>query len=575
MSDSTVELLQKHFDLAIEAPDGIAKLRELILTLAMQGKLVPQDPNDPPASELLKEIEAEKRRLARLGIIKKPKELDPVLESDTFFGIPSTWAWTRLGEVMTKITDGTHHSPPNLERGDFLYISAKNIKADGVLLSNATYVTREIHEEIFSRCNPEFGDLLYIKDGATTGIATINNLVEPFSMLSSVALLKPSSGVYNSFLLQVLRSPFFYQEMRSEMTGVAITRVTLQKLEEAMVPLPPLPEQRRIVAKIDQLMAVCDDLEKKRDALAQKRLAFHNAAIRRLLEAEESSEFSSAWDFLVEHFGEVYSVKENVAELRKAILQLAVMGKLVKQDSNDPPASELLKEIEAEKRRLVKEGKIKAPKPLPPIAPEEVPFAAPKGWEWVRLESLFITSGGIQKTPSRAPRDNAFPYIGVSNVLRGRIDLTKIERFELLPGELEKKRLETGDLLVIEGNGSLSEIGRCALWEGAIENCVHQNHIIRCRPQKKEVGRFVLLEMNSPFGVSEMQQLAITTSGLYNLSVGKIQQFVLALPPLAEQHRIVAKVDQLMALCDRLEAQIDTTTAKKTAILNAVLAKAT
>ena len=132
-------------------------------------------------------------------------------------------------------------------------------------------------------------------------------------------------------------------------------------------------------------MARCDDLEKLRADHGQKRIAAHTAALNRLLTATESDTFSATWAFITQNFGELYSVKENVAELRKAILQLAVMGKLVPQNANDQPASELLKEIEVEKKRLVKEGKIKAPKPLPEIKPEEVPYELPKGWEWVRL----------------------------------------------------------------------------------------------------------------------------------------------------------------------------------------------
>jgi type I restriction enzyme S subunit len=178
---------------------------------------------------------------------------------------------------MLKITDGTHLSPPNADTGDFLYITARNIKNDGVLLNNATYVTKEIHEVIYSRCDPEFGNILYIKDGATTGVVTINNLREQFSMLSSVALLKQPTQVSNRFILFTLRSPFFYQEMRAGMSGVAITRITLNKLNDAVIPLPPTPEQHRIVAKIEQLMALCDRLEHHIDAASGRQTELLNA----------------------------------------------------------------------------------------------------------------------------------------------------------------------------------------------------------------------------------------------------------------------------------------------------------
>ena len=139
------------------------------------------------------------------------------------------------------------------------YIS--NIKSKGVKLSNITYVTEEAHKEIYARCNPELGDLLYIKDGATTGICCINDLDEEFSMLSSVALIKQPKEVLNEYLLRVFRSPYYYDLMRKGMTGVAITRVTLTKLKASIIPIPPLEEQKAIVEKVNALMGLCNRLE--------------------------------------------------------------------------------------------------------------------------------------------------------------------------------------------------------------------------------------------------------------------------------------------------------------------------
>jgi len=253
--------LAEHFDNLFTTESSLDALKQTILQLAVMGKLVPQDPSDEPASELLKRIAQERVRLEAEGICKKSKAMPLVGEDEQPFQVPQSWAWVRLSEVTTKITDGTHHSPPNLPSGDFKYISAKNIKPWGIDQSGMTFVTAAIHNEIFSRCNPEFGDVLYIKDGATTGVAAINTLPEPFSMLSSVALLKPSIGLYNRYLYFLMTSPVFYDEMRAGMTGVAITRVTLAKLNAALLPLPPLAEQHRIVAKVDELMALCDRLK--------------------------------------------------------------------------------------------------------------------------------------------------------------------------------------------------------------------------------------------------------------------------------------------------------------------------
>ncbi|MNJ63805.1 Type-1 restriction enzyme EcoKI specificity protein [compost metagenome] len=149
-----------------------------------------------------------------------------------------------------------------------------------------------------------------------------------------------------------------------------------------------------------------------------------------------------------------------------------------------------------------------------------------------------------------------FPYLRVANVQRGRIDAKELERYELSLNELEKWRLNAGDLLIVEGNGSENEIGRCAIWQGEVADCVYQNHLIRVRPKVCEQVSFLALYLNSPIGIAHMKRLAITTSGLFNLSVGKIRSIPVALPPIPEQRRIVVKVDQLMALCDQLRTRL-------------------
>ncbi|AKB32719.1 Type I restriction-modification system, specificity subunit S [Methanosarcina siciliae HI350] len=253
----------ENFDLLYDNPENVEKLRQAILQLAVQGKLVEQNPEDEPASVLIEKIGTKKRQMVKEGKIKKVSPLKQVSECEFPFDLPKNWIWIRLGDGLLKLTDGTHHSPTNESTGDFKYITAKNIKTDGIDLTNITYVTSKIHEEIYSRCDPEYGDILYIKDGATTGVTVINDLEEQFSMLSSVALMKLPSEIENKYLLYMLRSPYFYSLMREGMSGVAITRVTLTKLNNALVPLPPLNEQKRIVEIVEQFMGLCDELESK------------------------------------------------------------------------------------------------------------------------------------------------------------------------------------------------------------------------------------------------------------------------------------------------------------------------
>ncbi len=181
---------------------------------------------------------------------------------------------------------------------------------------------------------------------------------------------------------------------------------------------------------------------------------------------------------------------------------------------------------------------------------------------------------GIQKTPLRAPVRHHFPYLRVANVQRGRVDGTELERYELAAEELDRWRLHAGDLLIVEGNGSANEIGRCAIWRGEVEDCVYQNHLMRVRPNAGDDVEYLSLYLNSPVGTAHMRRLAITTSGLFNLSVGKIRSIPVELPPQEDQPRIVAKVTGFLALCDQLKARIAAVRAKHAQLAEALVAQA-
>ena len=220
------------------------------------------------------------------------------------FEVPESWRWVNIMEVLVKLTDGTHHSPKNYPKGKYKYITAKNIKNEGIVLDGVTYVDDETHHEIFCRCNPEYGDILYIKDGATTGVVAINNLEEEFSLLSSVALLKPSKLISNKYLFYYLQSSYCYESVRSSMKGVGITRITLKQIADWDVPIPPMEEQHRIVEYIDSLFAQIDLIAKD------------TATLKLFLE-----------------------------KCKHSILNLAIAGKLVPQDPSDEPAIKPLTRI--------------------------------------------------------------------------------------------------------------------------------------------------------------------------------------------------------------------------------------
>lgn len=251
---------QRHLDQSLEEYSAnVETLKSKVIDAGIRGKLTEQLPEDGNAEDLYQQIQAEKTKLIKEGKIKKTKPLPPIKPEEIPFEIPENWKWVRLNDIALKITDGTHHSPENTKIGDYMYVTAKNIKDDGVDLSNITYVSKEVHEEISSRCSPELGDVLLIKDGATTGTVTVNNLSEPFSLLSSVALIKPIPHLMTSwYIAYVLRSDWFYKTIRLNMTGTGITRIILRDIETFIIPLPPLAEQERIADKIGEILHVLE-----------------------------------------------------------------------------------------------------------------------------------------------------------------------------------------------------------------------------------------------------------------------------------------------------------------------------
>jgi len=254
-----------------------------------------------------------------------------------------------------------------------------------------------------------------------------------------------------------------------------------------------------------------------------------------------------------------------MAELRMAILQLAVMGKLVPQNPKDQPSRELLKEIKEEKDWLVKEGKIKAPKPLPSIKPEELPYALPHGWEWGRLGEIGYTNIGLTYTPSNIS-DTGMPVLRSNNIQDGKLDLTDLKRVDVKVKE--SVLVQDGDLLICARNGSKALVGKTALIKGLSEEMAFGAFMAIYRSR---FNQYLLRFINSPLFRKMIDE--VNTMTINQITQDNLHSTISPLPPLSEQHRIVAKIDQLMALCDALDKQIDAAKGTQTALLNAVMAQ--
>ncbi|PNU18924.1 restriction endonuclease subunit S [Geothermobacter hydrogeniphilus] len=454
----TVETFFANFGHLADAPNGVQKLRELILQLAVQGKLVPQDPEDEPASVLLERIEAEKKKLIAAKEIRTKKI---VAINDSPFELPESWAWVPIGSICR---DWGQKVPDQ----QFSYIDVSAIDNEkGVVAEPA--VTEAVDAPSRARKLVQLGTVIYSTVRPyLLNIAVIDKEFEPEAIASTAfAIVHPLGGVSSQYIFWFLRSPVFVGYVESKMLGVAYPAINDSQFFSGLFPLPPLKEQKRIVAKVDQLMALCDELEARQQKQQQVRVRLNNAALDGLLTAREPDEFADHWQRICTNFDLLYDHPETITKLRAAILQLAVQGKLVPQDPNDEPASVLLERIRAEKERLVKEGVIKALKKPSSVSAEEMPFKVPTNWTWARLAELteVITKGSSPKWQGVQYVDEGkgILFITSENVGSFGLRLDKRKYVESSFNEIEPRSiLKKGDVLM---NIVGASIGRTAVYD--------------------------------------------------------------------------------------------------------------
>ena len=362
-----------------------------------------------------------------------------------------------------------------------------------------------------------------------------------------------------------MKRPYFLFYINKIMYGVKMPRLGTEDALMSLHPLPPLAEQKRIVDKIDRLMAGCDELEQKRSLRDQKRITVHRAAINCLLNSPEDD--GRAWQFIAQNFKKLYSTKENITELRKAILQLAVMGKLVPQDPNDEPASELLKAIEAEKERSIQDGKIKKSKPLPEIKPEEMPYDLPKSWEWIRLGDIVSVLGdGLHGTPIYDETGDYY-FVNGNNLCDGVIIIKDNTKKVSFSEYLKYKKDLNEKTVFVSINGTIGNVGFYKF-----ENIILGKSVCYFNLIGGINKHYIKKLINSSYFLL-YALFSATGSTIKNVSLKVMREFAVPLPPLAEQKRIVEKIDRLMALCDQLEQHLEAATHQQTRLLQAVMAQ--
>lgn len=528
---------------------GIKKLRELILELAVRGKLVPQDPNDEPASELLKRIAAEKAELVKQGKIKKQKPLPEISEEEKPFELPEGWEWVTLATVGEIVGGGTPKSdnpqfwakngikwitPADLYglKGKYITSGARDISPAG--LSNSS-----------ARLMPK-GSVLF-SSRAPIGYVAIADaeLSTNQGFKSCVPYIKESAEYIYYFLLASAK------KIDAEASGTTFKEVSGAIVSKILLPLPPLSEQLKIVSRANELMSLCDQLEQQSLTSLDAHQQLVETLLGTLTDSQNAEELAENWTRISEHFDTLFTTEASVDALKQTILQLAVMGKLVPQDPNDEPASELLKRIAQEKAQLVKEGKIKKQKSLPPISDEEKPFELPEGWEWSYLSDIGILARGRSKhRPRNDPTlyaDGTIPLVQTGDVARSNGCINTYSALYNQLGLSQSKLWNKGTLCItIAANIADSGILN-------FDACFPDS-VVGFTPYENEIPvlyfHYFMMTIKST-----LEKFAPSTAQK-NINIDILSQLFFPCPPLEEFHRIVDKVQNLLSVCDVLRAYI-------------------
>ena len=545
------------YDRVADAPDAVGRLRQFVLDLAVRGKLVEQDPADEPASELLRRIAMEKARLVTMGEIK-PRKLKSRPRQDPFaFVTPSGWEITDLGSVALKITDGAHRTPTYVREG-VPFVSVKDFSAGHLDLTNTRYISPSEHDVLYKRCDPRRGDILIGRIG-TLGKAVIVDTDVTFSLFVSVGLIRFDCNNTDPFFLRlVLNSPLVEQEFdRVKIGGGTHTnKLNLGDLHTVALPLPPLAEQHRIVAKVDELMALCDRLEEARTAREDTRDRLTKASLARLSAADtDVPTFRSHARFAVDALPALTARADQVKHLRQTILSLAVRGKLVEQDPADEPASELLKRIAEDKRQGAVSARDRCAGPVEPIDSTEMSSGLPSSWVWASFGDITISRDRERVPVSKAERENRakiYSYYGASGII-DKIDGYLFDKPLLLIGEDGANLINRSTPIAFIARGKYWVNNHAHVLDGLSENYLQYLEL------------FINATDLRPF---------VTGTAQPKMNQAKMNSIPVALPPLAEQYRIVAKVDALMALCHQLQASLSAADTTRHRLLGSLLREA-
>ena len=497
-------------------------LKNALLQEAVQGKLVPQIASEGNARDLLEEIRKERGESLPLASARKRSpatpsagsnaarnaRFAPITEDEIPFEIPENWCWCRLGDCVNVQSSKRVFEKDYVNSGIPFYRSKEiGELSKGNQINTELFITNEHYKKLKETVGlPQKGDILLCSIGGSIGNTWINDGRDFYYKDGNVTQICNNKFIDTIFINYYLHSDLFTKQVKSEVAGSAYNALTIIKIKNLLFPLPPLAEQKRIVAAIEKFMPLIEEYGKKET--------------------------------------ELKTLNEQIGTLtKKAILQEAVQGKLVTQMATDGTAKDLLEEIKKEKAKLIKQGKIKKEKPLPEITEDEIPFDIPENWCWCRLGEIVDTNIGLTYSPSDIITKGGTEVLRSNNIKNGKIvydDLVHVSK-----NVPEKCLSKKGDLLICARNGSKALVGKSALIEkdgmafGAFMAIV-----------RSPINPYLLHFINSPVYRAKLD--GVNTTTINQITQDNLRETVFPLPPLAEQKRIVAAIEKILPLCEKL-----------------------
>lgn len=521
---------------------GIKKLRELILELAVRGKLVPQDPNDEPASELLKRIAAVKAKLVKQGKIKKQKPLPEISEDEKPFELPVGWEWQRLIELGSwAIGSGFPTSIQGITSEDILMCKVsdmnlqgneKYIKATNNTISEESAIQRKINVS-------EPGTVIFPKIGGAIATNKRRILVKKTAIDNNCLGIRPFEQINLEWFFLILNAI----DMAKYQSGTSVPAINQSVIGNIVIALPSEYMQARIVAKVEELMSLCDQLEQQSLTSLDAHQQLVETLLATLTDSQNAEELAENWARISLHFDTLFTTEASIDALKQTILQLAVMGKLVQQDPDDEPVSELLKRIEQEKEKLVKEGKIKKQKPLPPISEDEKPFELPKGWEWCRIGSVINIRAELVKP------ENYYDFFQVAPDIiekgTGKVISQRTVKESGIKGP--NSRFYKNQIVYSKIRPSLSKAfiaeydGLCSADMYPLDCFINTGYLL-----KVILSEVFLIQVRAAENRIKMPKL----------NVESLSNILIPVPPAGIQSAVFSKISQMDIFCDTLKSRL-------------------